>query len=772
MATVTTYICPKNGALLGASAGGAAEFEASCDGVGPSELTVDGNQVTIPLMPVNKYRLSVPIIAQADQDNLDLSEYGDTGFSYARGIDVDHNGDFRARKESLTFTFNRWPDELECAPCSWKGATVTRRNLITCTNCAFLSSVPTIPNPGEAGGSGNDLHDLSLIAEIVTTDPECVPGELLMLNWVMLIGGKIVSDQVSSLRFLTPALDGGRITAVSGGMGTERTVTVSVSGLGELTMVPTDFAEYQVGSWVYLLRDTVEAHEADRQTAFEITDTTDHIYDGDPADSYRPVPVTVNDSVNPGLIDDTDWESKTLSLVSDFAADFEFSWHTATIDAVHSGANTADVTCTDLGGALTGLPIFYHCPHTADVLDGHLAFGAGDEVIVLGEGTDFSVVGFAGRRLKTCGLVIAWALWDPDRDENQYLFYRLDGTGGSLFPVVDNEGNEISQPFFENDLGLRFNQVASINGLTGLGSDPGDTLSSVSDITTTSSSSSDCDAGPAGEPPCEGSGSTSCNASGETTSDYEYTISGGAGWEDTKNGYQNEEWQMSGTANWYDQCGNEGCTFCYRVVGDPICGSYNASMDEKLLGVGCRLWDAPDYQYTWHMRGWSTDSCECYNETTDCEDTKNYNAGQEAHFLDGTSEQMFSVSQSGAAGYYLRNNYSDWAARKFTDADGQRAVVAEELAVMYASSVSGASPYTYTWDYESRLRLYFSMDAPAGFADLSAADIEAAVYALFGTNRSDYLDGMPHQFADSGEATEFREENLYKIGLRASNAYR
>ncbi|RKY05913.1 MAG: hypothetical protein DRP56_08365 [Planctomycetota bacterium] len=69
--------------------------------------------------------------------------------------------------------------------------------------------------------------------------------------------------------------------------------------------------------------------------------------------------------------------------------------------------NTADVNISG-AGLVAAVPIFYHCEQAATVEDGHEAFAADDEVLVLAEksstedGPDYTIIGFTNSPLRSC----------------------------------------------------------------------------------------------------------------------------------------------------------------------------------------------------------------------------------------------------------------------------------------------------------------------------------------------------------------------------------
>lgn len=261
MTDLTAYICPKTGMLFGGI-----EVTDAC----PPADTCD--PATVLLRPKRTFSIDALVMPSVSCIDDLINALGGIYLTCSRPIFYDHRNNFRARAEHLAFGWANYPDDV-CPACAWKGTTVTRRNLVTLTDGAFLSSVPITNNYGYVPTGDQPIHNLDQFGATNLTGPECVPGEQLRLNQNLLIGSTVKSYQVASIVFDTPAITGGRITAVDGGMTVNRTITVSVFGWGEMVLTPTDFADYQVGSWVFLLKDgACAATDVNRKSAYAVSD--------------------------------------------------------------------------------------------------------------------------------------------------------------------------------------------------------------------------------------------------------------------------------------------------------------------------------------------------------------------------------------------------------------------------------------------------------------------------------------------------------------------
>lgn len=372
-------------------------------------------------------------------------------------------------------------------------------------------------------------------------------------------------------------------------------------------------------------------------------------------------------------------------------------------------------------------------------------------------------------------LIILFKLWDVDREEYQYLFYQMDATGGSVFAaasVVDENGDALSQPFYVSDTVHDYvHEIVAANGLTEFNTTGGTGLNVEATESTDNSSGTEYDVGEAGDPPCEESGSVDRYIWDYNRLEVDYAISGG-GFSETLEGYDRTTKDTWGQQNWYDDCGNEMCTFCYRLLGSFDCGSHEEARRKKTLltksgwVLGVALWDAPGYERLWLETGYDTTDCACYYDDSIYSDGKTHYIKATANWLDGSSEEVTSISETGGGGVDLGVHGRQLGTLKYSDDGEQRVVVREKLLVQETLD-GGNLPWEISW--QARLRLYWSGDSPAGFAELTEVD-EETVYALFGTTRAQYLAGLTRTFTGALEWEAF-EENADNFGLDIENVY-
>ncbi len=272
-----------------------------------------------------------------------------------------------------------------CADCLWYSSTIVGRNPHTgLAVLPFLVRSFRLPIPGEiptvsiesdwsAPLKSNDIHN--------ETQPNVVPGEEICLYWAMKIKGRIYEALMASRWFDTPLLTGGTIVSVNDQNKVTQTWTVDVNGVEVAGVIPSDFANYNIGSWVQLLKQEgpsaliSERHE-------------DYTYDADNILPVRCVPLDFQ-----GVKDVTgDLETKEYDMTSNFRKGFELCYHNGIITSVDGSSDEADVDVEIVAAdgsvstkSFSGVEIFYHCDDSDDTTNGRDAFSEDDTVILLDE---------------------------------------------------------------------------------------------------------------------------------------------------------------------------------------------------------------------------------------------------------------------------------------------------------------------------------------------------------------------------------------------------
>lgn len=104
-------------------------------------------------------------------------------------------------------------------------------------------------------------------SSFLMTQNQIVPGETIELMWVFWDGQHTEEISVAAEAFCTCCFTGGKIISVNGEYGdVDITYTVDIQGK-HTTCVSSDFVEYGVGDWVFVLNPNSTCAETDRLTA-------------------------------------------------------------------------------------------------------------------------------------------------------------------------------------------------------------------------------------------------------------------------------------------------------------------------------------------------------------------------------------------------------------------------------------------------------------------------------------------------------------------------
>lgn len=293
-----------------------------------------------------------------------------------------------------------------CSGCFWWSTTITAKNPTRgLPNYPFIVSSGRKWSPamyGEIPLDGEDAWLYPVPDNDVTyeSQPSISPGESLQVYWEMKIQNQTFELLMREFWFKTPMATGGIIKSVSNQFEIDQTWEVEVEGVVVSGVPSTDFAQYGIGSFVYLLKQ--EEEEAGMYMR-------DQAYNGDEENfTVRLVPIDFKGLLPvEGFLQTMDYDLQT-----DFQKAFELSVLAGVITEMTGLTATVEVTIPTPSGStmktFNKVAIFYHCAKDIDVEFGHLAFSEGDAVILLNDrsygsisSSDLSVIGFIDE-LKLC----------------------------------------------------------------------------------------------------------------------------------------------------------------------------------------------------------------------------------------------------------------------------------------------------------------------------------------------------------------------------------
>lgn len=385
MITIQTYLCNKRLSAINVA------------GRPNSAISVSDGVVSTKIVPVGfnpKIKtVYAKIIGTGDNpvDCVDPEPF----LRWTRKALLTSNGDEFAELERLiTIEAN-----ISDLPCSWEAAHIYGITLSPAEHHLLLASVPD-RSGGEIPPGKSDVSRLEPYLTLRNTQTNIVPGEMLQLAWTIKVDDKIFSKPVAGAWFDTPAFTGGKVISKT----EDDHYIVSIFGV-HVSCLPTDWADYQVGDWGYVLKQgDGEATKCKRESEYGSANVVRPIGH----ENYRIAPITVNSFGSDG----GDFETLDYRMMSgsEFKEFFEISQHIGVVDAVDKEKGTVDITINDnnISGQFTNVAVFYHCDGDKTADNGIDAFEVGDSVVVLNEGgscsprsDDLVVVGFA-EELKHC----------------------------------------------------------------------------------------------------------------------------------------------------------------------------------------------------------------------------------------------------------------------------------------------------------------------------------------------------------------------------------
>jgi hypothetical protein len=369
-------------------------------------------------------------------------------------------------------------------PCHWKVAIVYTINLSPADHhIVFISRLDT--TGGLIPDSKAAANPLKTGLDFEVTERTLVPGELLQLAWTIVIDDTVYSAPVMGCWYALPLITGGKVISKE-----EDSYVVRVQNVN-LVCLPTDWAQYQIGDWVFVLKPGFDGTLKEKQDPsdpdeyepyidetkeYSSSSITQPIY-GDTG--YRVLPMIVDLFGNAGGV----FEKKEMVTATPEELDkaFKTTRHIGTITAIDRDTEKATVVIEDslLTGSFADVPIFYHCPEQTTVAGGSDAFTEDDHVIVLNEGggpvasiDDLTIIGFP-EELRPCEgdyiLCVSERIWQtswaPEDIEHPDagMAFVWNVTLGRLHEVVDEFDNPVEQPM--NFVRLKYLLELPANGL-------------------------------------------------------------------------------------------------------------------------------------------------------------------------------------------------------------------------------------------------------------------------------------------------------------------
>jgi len=226
-----------------------------------SAFTQEDGGIAIPMLPVNAANsdINIEILLRKTVDNYVHAVFGPDSpyISWERTYIEFENSDKISPQSSITIEFKN-PVNGRRAESYWGNSTVSAKN-----SGEITEHYPFIVknffsdgfNLGEIPESSSGVWERT-VPETYThieTQPIVRPGEYLSLKWELRVNGKTFTSLSMICPYDTPLFTGGWITGKTG-EGVDVRYSVEVFGDIITNIIPTDFYDYQVGKWVYLMK--------------------------------------------------------------------------------------------------------------------------------------------------------------------------------------------------------------------------------------------------------------------------------------------------------------------------------------------------------------------------------------------------------------------------------------------------------------------------------------------------------------------------------------
>lgn len=364
------------------------------------------NELTIKMVPEDQssINITVPMLNIADNYIMALWDPESPYISWERTYISNPNGN-TSPQSSISITVKQPHKDITIIP-YWKTTIVSAKNPDEITNHYpyivkwFRDLGITL---GEVPNSSKEEENFNkTVIEERTyeeTQPIVRPGEYINVQWECFVNGKTFSSPIFNIKYETPLFTGGWIRDKTG-ESVDTTYSVEVFGDLFTGIVPTDFYDYQVGKWVYLLK-------ADVKLTLDPNNNNKQLFDSSSAytGTYKIVPFNFKGPMNTSCAIPFE-DSLELDSAVNFEEVFDMVSYYGTISNIDYENNTGTVDVPGLGST-PNVPIFYHCDGTPSSVEGGSgAFEEEDEVVVEVPNNDWDnarIIGFS-QSLKVCNL--------------------------------------------------------------------------------------------------------------------------------------------------------------------------------------------------------------------------------------------------------------------------------------------------------------------------------------------------------------------------------
>lgn len=220
-------------------------------------IKVENNIVTIPMMSIgsNKPNYIVTVYMLSIIDNyVKALWYKDADLEWQRHYTEINN--IKTFYPSVNIKYYNPEDKFQSNP-YWQETIIEVINPIMQTPYFVYIVKTNYPSGIILGQISNQIWNKEVNhqqLEHIETQPLPRPGEEIQLKWIMNVDSTIKDYPVVLARYETPLFSGGIVKAKNN-TGVDITYDIEVFGNMIYNIMPTDFYDYKIGKWVYLLKD-------------------------------------------------------------------------------------------------------------------------------------------------------------------------------------------------------------------------------------------------------------------------------------------------------------------------------------------------------------------------------------------------------------------------------------------------------------------------------------------------------------------------------------
>ena len=280
------------------------------DGISTDSET---EEIIVKLLPIGSSAVEItcPLLGVNEDYILALWDPEPSYLAWERTYHDFHNSDNVSPQSSIKILVKQPHSDITVIPW-WRSTTISARN-----PDKIFPHFPFIAQHfrdssidlGEIPNNSNDEENFNrTVSETYThyeTQPIVRPGEYITLQWGCYVNGKSFTSPTFNLKYDTPLFTGGWILSKIG-EGIDVRFSVEIFGEVVTDIIPSDFYDYQVGDWVYLMKVDVDLKLEEEKQNKQLYGSDELSESGESSDVFQKVNnQRVENGVDPVFNNDT-----------------------------------------------------------------------------------------------------------------------------------------------------------------------------------------------------------------------------------------------------------------------------------------------------------------------------------------------------------------------------------------------------------------------------------------------------------------------------------